>query len=104
MLLENVGEELDPLLEPLLMKQTFRQVSNFPLVPEIVMTVCHHQGVSQYIKLGENLIEYAEVTFHSKTTACLPDDKRVSIGFPILCYNSHEKSTVLTRSVSEGWS
>jgi dynein heavy chain len=41
-LLENVGEELDPLLEPLLMKQTFKQ------------------GASQYIKLGESLIEYAE--------------------------------------------
>ena len=25
MLLENIGEELDPLLEPLLLKQTFRQ-------------------------------------------------------------------------------
>ena len=25
MLLENVGEELDPLLEPLLLKQTFKQ-------------------------------------------------------------------------------
>ena len=24
-LLENIGEELDPLLEPLLLKQTFRQ-------------------------------------------------------------------------------
>lgn len=26
-LLENVGEELDPVLEPLLLKQTFKQVS-----------------------------------------------------------------------------
>lgn len=25
MLLENVGEELDPVLEPLLLKQTFKQ-------------------------------------------------------------------------------
>eukprot|EP00794_Sanderia_malayensis_P008808 gene8808-9750_t len=40
-LLENVGEELDPLLEPLLLKQTFKQ-----------------SGV-EYIKLGENVLEYS---------------------------------------------
>eukprot|EP00112_Aurelia_sp_Birch-Aquarium-sp1_P020988 Seg5537.1 transcript_id=Seg5537.1/GoldUCD/mRNA.D3Y31 product="Dynein heavy chain 3 axonemal" protein_id=Seg5537.1/GoldUCD/D3Y31 len=40
-LLENVAEELDPLLEPLLLKQTFKQA-----------------GV-EYIKLGENIIEYS---------------------------------------------
>ena len=40
-LLENVGEELDPLLEPLLLKQTFKQ-----------------GGVS-YMRLGENVIEYS---------------------------------------------
>lgn len=40
-LLENVGEELDPLLEPVLQKLTFRQ-----------------QGVD-YMRLGENIIEYS---------------------------------------------
>nr|WAW84833.1 axonemal dynein heavy chain reconstructed 1 [Halisarca dujardinii] len=40
-LLENVGEELDPLLEPVLLKQTFRQ------------------GGVDYIRLGENMIEYS---------------------------------------------
>ncbi|XP_033631251.1 dynein heavy chain 3, axonemal-like [Asterias rubens] len=40
-LLENVGEDLDPLLEPILLKQTFKQ-----------------QGV-EYLRLGENLIEYS---------------------------------------------
>nr|XP_006820578.1 PREDICTED: dynein heavy chain 3, axonemal-like [Saccoglossus kowalevskii] len=40
-LLENVGEELDPILEPVLLKQTFKQ-----------------QGV-EYLRLGENLIEYS---------------------------------------------
>jgi dynein heavy chain len=40
-LLENVGEELDPLLEPLLLKQTFKQ------------------GGSLCIKLGDQIIEYA---------------------------------------------
>eukprot|EP00117_Sycon_ciliatum_P023820 scpid1450/ scgid20157/ Dynein heavy chain 3, axonemal; Axonemal beta dynein heavy chain 3; Ciliary dynein heavy chain 3 len=40
-LLENVDEELDPLLEPLLLKQTFKQ-----------------SGV-EYIRLGENVIEYS---------------------------------------------
>ncbi|KAK1794827.1 hypothetical protein P4O66_009897, partial [Electrophorus voltai] len=40
-LLENVGEELDAILEPVLLKQTFRQ-----------------QGV-EYLKLGENVVEYS---------------------------------------------
>ncbi|CAD5122382.1 DgyrCDS10813 [Dimorphilus gyrociliatus] len=41
-LIENVGEELDPILEPVLQKLTFRQ-----------------QGVD-YIKLGDNSIEYSK--------------------------------------------
>lgn len=40
-LLENVGEELDPILESLLLKQTFKQ------------------GGSICIKLGDNVLEYA---------------------------------------------
>jgi len=40
-LLENVAEELDPILEPLLLKQTFKQ------------------GGSVCIKLGDNVLEYA---------------------------------------------
>ncbi|XP_060028831.1 dynein axonemal heavy chain 3 isoform X1 [Erinaceus europaeus] len=41
-LLENVGEELDAFIEPILLKSTFRQ-----------------QGV-EYMRLGENIIEYAK--------------------------------------------
>ncbi|XP_058254502.1 dynein axonemal heavy chain 3 [Hemibagrus wyckioides] len=41
-LLENVAEELDAVLEPVLLKQTFKQ-----------------QGV-EYLKLGENIIEYSQ--------------------------------------------
>ncbi|XP_062266298.1 dynein axonemal heavy chain 3 [Platichthys flesus] len=41
-LLENVGEELDPVLETLLLKQTFKQ-----------------QGV-EYMKIGENTVEYSK--------------------------------------------
>ncbi|KAK2854426.1 hypothetical protein Q7C36_006295 [Tachysurus vachellii] len=40
-LLENVGEELDAVLDPVLLRQTFKQ-----------------QGV-EYLKLGENIIEYS---------------------------------------------
>lgn len=40
-LLENVGEELDPILDSILMKLTFKQ-----------------QGV-EYIRLGDNVIEYS---------------------------------------------
>ncbi|XP_032896217.1 dynein heavy chain 3, axonemal isoform X1 [Amblyraja radiata] len=41
LLLENIGEELDPMLEPVLLKQTFKQ-----------------QGV-EVMKVGENIIEYS---------------------------------------------
>ena len=41
-LLENVGEELDPILEPLLQKQTFKQGG----------TIC--------IRLGDSTIEYSK--------------------------------------------
>ncbi|XP_038618403.1 dynein heavy chain 3, axonemal [Tachyglossus aculeatus] len=40
-LLENIGEELDAFIEPILLKQTFKQ-----------------QGV-EYMRLGENIIEYS---------------------------------------------
>ena len=40
-LLENVGEELDPILEPLLLKQTFKQ------------------GGSTCIRLADSTIEYS---------------------------------------------
>ncbi|XP_048465622.1 dynein axonemal heavy chain 3 [Rhincodon typus] len=41
LLLENIAEELDPMLEPVLLKQTYK-----------------HQGV-EVMKLGENVIEYS---------------------------------------------
>uniref|UniRef100_A0A7M5WS23 Dynein heavy chain 3, axonemal n=2 Tax=Clytia hemisphaerica TaxID=252671 RepID=A0A7M5WS23_9CNID len=50
-LLENVGEELDPMLEPILLKQTFKQ------------------GGVEYMKLGENVIEYSkDFKFYITTT------------------------------------
>nr|XP_055037339.1 dynein axonemal heavy chain 3 isoform X1 [Misgurnus anguillicaudatus]XP_055037340.1 dynein axonemal heavy chain 3 isoform X1 [Misgurnus anguillicaudatus] len=49
-LLENVGEELDAVLEPVLLKQTFKQ-----------------QGV-EYMRLGENTVEYSsEFRFYITT-------------------------------------
>ncbi|CAG7819217.1 unnamed protein product, partial [Allacma fusca] len=41
-LIDNVGEDLDPALEPVLLKQTFSQ------------------GVLVFIKIGENVVEYHE--------------------------------------------
>ncbi|KAI1896260.1 hypothetical protein AGOR_G00092970 [Albula goreensis] len=49
-LLENVGEELDAVLEPVLLKQTFKQ-----------------QGV-EYMKLGENIVEYSQDFLFYMTT------------------------------------
>ncbi|XP_068431186.1 dynein axonemal heavy chain 3 isoform X2 [Clinocottus analis] len=49
-LLENIGEELDPVLEPLLLKQTFKQ-----------------QGV-EYMKIGENIVEYSKDFLFYMTT------------------------------------
>ncbi|XP_044191900.1 dynein axonemal heavy chain 3 isoform X1 [Thunnus albacares] len=49
-LLENVGEELDPVLEPVLLKQTFKQ-----------------QGV-EYMKIGENIVEYSKDFLFYMTT------------------------------------
>ncbi|KAM4656706.1 dynein axonemal heavy chain 3 [Amazona ochrocephala] len=51
-LLENVGEELDAFIEPILLKLIFKQ-----------------QGV-EYIKLGENIIEYSR-DFRFYITTCL---------------------------------
>lgn len=62
-LLENVGEELDPLLEPLLLKQTFKQSGVEVCEPlggcgRCDVTAC--TSLLQYIRLGEALIEYSQ--------------------------------------------
>ncbi|XP_067125606.1 dynein axonemal heavy chain 7-like isoform X2 [Centruroides vittatus] len=53
-LLENIGEELDPVLEPLLLKQTFKD------------------GKTLYIKLGESTVEYSS-DFRLYMTTKLPN-------------------------------
>ena len=53
MLLENVGEELDPVLEPLLLKQTFKQAGS----------IC--------IKLGDSIIEYSKDFRYKAVPLCL---------------------------------
>ena len=67
MLLENVGEELDPILEPLLLKQTFKQggveVSirgHLALRMRLSNILNNAVFLPQYIKLGENSIEYSK--------------------------------------------
>nr|XP_060504710.1 dynein axonemal heavy chain 3 isoform X1 [Panthera onca]XP_060504711.1 dynein axonemal heavy chain 3 isoform X1 [Panthera onca] len=59
-LLENVGEELDAFIEPILLKSTFKQ-----------------QGV-EYMRLGENIIEYSRdfklyITTHLRNPHYLPE-------------------------------
>ncbi|KAM4725109.1 LOW QUALITY PROTEIN: dynein axonemal heavy chain 3-like [Anableps anableps] len=49
-LMEHIGEELDPVLEPVLLKQTYKQ-----------------QGV-EYMKIGENVVEYSKDFLFYMTT------------------------------------
>lgn len=69
-LLENVAEELDPLLEPILQKLTFKQ-----------------QGV-EYIRLGDSVIEYSSdfrffITTRLRNPHYLPEVS-VKVGSAIL--------------------
>ena len=66
MLLENVGEELDPLLEPLLLKQTFKQ------------------GGSICIKLGDSVIEYSKdfrLVFNCITAGILLEQGELNVNW-----------------------
>lgn len=70
MLLENVGEELDPVLEPLLLRQTFKQ------------------GGAMYIRLGDATIEYAPdfrfyITTKLRNPHYLPE---TSVKVPPMCH------------------
>ena len=71
-LLENVGEELDPLLEPLLLKQTFKQ------------------GGVEYMRLGENVIEFSQdfrfyITTRLRNPHYLPEvSVKVDIGYTMI--------------------
>ena len=51
-LIENIGEELDPVIEPILLKQTYRQNN------------------MEYIRLGDHIIEYSR-DFKLYITTCL---------------------------------
>ena len=62
-LLENIGEELDPILEPVLQKSTFKS-----------------QGV-EYIRLGDNVIEYSKdfkVDYYKPTAVTWFVQERIS--------------------------
>ena len=86
-LLENVGEELDPILEPILQKQTFKQ-----------------QGV-EYIRLGDNVIEYSQdfklyITTRLRNPHYLPE---VSVKVCLFYYHHMAtKHTVPVRGLGEG--
>lgn len=74
LLLENVGEELDPLLEPVLQKSTFKQ-----------------QGV-EYLRLGDNVIEYSHdfrlyITTRLRNPHYLPEVS-VKVVLPIFSFGS----------------
>jgi hypothetical protein len=71
-LIENVLEELDPILEPVLQKLTFRQ-----------------QGVD-YIKLGDNVIEYSPdfrlyLTTRLRNPHYLPE---IAVKVSVVCYHN----------------
>lgn len=78
-LLENVGEELDPILEPLLLRQIFKQ------------------GGAMCIRLGDSTIEYAPdfrfyITTKLRNPHYLPETSvkvkgKVQV---LVCLNQHE--------------
>jgi len=66
-LLENVGEEMDPLLEPLLLRQMFKEAGTL------------------YIRLGDNVVEYSTdfrlfITTKLRNPNFLPETA-VKVGF-----------------------
>lgn len=74
MLLENVQEELDPLLEPLLLKQTFKQ------------------GGSICIRLGDSTIEYSQdfkfyITTKLRNPHYLPETSVKVSYFPVSLFS-----------------
>ena len=70
-LLENIGEELDPMLEPVLLKQTFKQ-----------------SGID-YIRIGDHVIEFSQdfvfyITTRLRNPHYLPEvSVKVGIQFKI---------------------
>jgi dynein heavy chain len=58
-LLERLGEDIDPVLTPLLKREVFQHVSAFVclLVRKAFINDCVQEGM-QCIRLGENIVEY----------------------------------------------
>ena len=80
-LMENIGEELDPILEPLLLKQTFKQ------------------GGSICIKLGDSTIEYSKdfrfyMTTKLRNPHYLPETS-VKVNQYIWCLHVHVSMEVM---------
>ena len=72
-MMENVAEELDPILEPVLTKSTFKQ-----------------QGV-EYIKLGDNLIEYSPDFRFYMTTRLRNPHYLPEISVKVRCHARYHK-------------
>ena len=87
-LLENVGEELDPMLEPLLLKQTFKQ------------------GGSLCIRLGDSTIEYSQdfkfyITTKLRNPHYLPETS-VKVSHRICIFKLRCSTTLPARYIRQG--
>lgn len=78
LLLENVGEELDPILEPVLQKATYKQ-----------------QGV-EYIKLGDNQINFNNDFRFYITTALRNPHYLPEISVKVSCFRARDLGPIHT--------
>ena len=98
MLLENIGEELDPLLEPLLLKQTFRQ-GGVDVSCESTLTHTHpHPLIPSHLHSHCVLPALSVTAVYSSWGEC----DRIQSGLSVLHHHSSQEPSLPPRGVCQG--